>query len=258
MTDYTATGWQTIFEHNQLPDFAAWWDLDIGWFEPRNERRGGWSGVSRLELTLSDGKTTGVFLKRQQNHTRKTLRHPVAGEQTFVGELHSMWTLANLGVNTLEPLYFGQRKLGADWQTILVTRELAGYQPLQKLVEDWQQQGWGQSRLLRRALIPGVASLLQQLHQGRWVHNCLYPKHLFVHPETLDVRVIDLEKMRRVLSQSRAALRDLDTLNRRSRNWSRTDRLRLLLAYQQLSAVNEDTRRLWRKLQKMSAKGSKK
>ena len=248
MGDYLAPGWQELFAHNGLNGFEDWWRLQAEWFEEPNRRRGGWSGVARVELALPDGASRAVFLKRQENHVRRTWRHPLRGEATFLGEMRNLQALARSGVATLDPLYFAWRRQGGSERAILVTLELSGYLPLRELADGWWDAGWAGYRVQRRQLIEGVARLLRAMHQGRRVHNSLYPKHLFVEPASLDVRVIDLEKMRRSPSSRRAALRDLDSLNRRSPHWSRSDRLRFLLAYLGEDRLSPDGRRLWRRL----------
>ena len=181
MQDYRAEDRFELLAHNGLGDFDALWDLDVEWFEPPNERRGGWSGVARLELQWPDGRSEGVFLKRQENHLRRTLGHPLAGEPTFAGEMQNILLLERAGVPTLEPLYYGQRRANGRWRAILVTRELAGFRPLNWWIEQWQTLGWSFSRPARRAVLVEAARVIQRLHrQGALVHNALHPKHLFV------------------------------------------------------------------------------
>ena len=43
-------------------------------------------------------------------------------------------------------------------------------------------------------------------------------------------------------------LRDLDSLNRHSYEWSRTDKLRFLMQYLDASTVNNELRTLWKAL----------
>lgn len=250
MKDFIAAGWKDIFAHNGLTGFDSWWQLNTDWFEPPNKRRGGWSGVARVELDLPQGGHRRVFLKRQENHVRKTWRHPLRGEATFIGEMRNLQDLAGKEVGTLEPLYFAQRRQDGNVRVVLLTLELTGYIPLKEIIDQWQGSGWQQHRLQRLVLIPRVAQLVSRMHHGYRVHNSLYPKHLFVNTDSMDVRVIDLEKMRRALTPLRAAKRDLDSLNRRSPHFSRTDRLRFLLAYLGEGRVTPQTRGLWRYLAK--------
>ena len=55
MQDFVNERWRSILAYNKLSDFDALWKLEAEWFEPPNQRRGGWSGVSRCELMLSEG-----------------------------------------------------------------------------------------------------------------------------------------------------------------------------------------------------------
>lgn len=253
MKDYSTPEWDEILRFNSLDGFDALWQLQADWFEPPNRRRGGWSGVSRVELNKADGSTLAVFLKRQENHTRRTLRHPLRGEPTFAGEMKNILALQQAGVPTLEPLYYGQRNIDGKRRAILVTRELTEFQSMHLVMDEWIEKGWGQSAAERRNLIDTLAGIIRRMHGHRLAHNSLHPKHVFVRMvgnKNTEVRLIDLEKMRRALSSGRAARRDLDSLNRRSRVWSSTDRLRFLKSYLNVRSLNSDGRRLWRYLAK--------
>ncbi len=251
MRDFLDEQWRPLLEANGLAGFDPLWDLQAEWFEEPNQRRGGWSGVARVELERSDGGREAVFLKRQENHTRRTLRHPFRGEPTFEGEMRNIQALQRAGVPSLEPVYYGQRKVKGVWRAILVTRELKGFEPLNQWMRDWLEAGWANSVQQRRALIPEVSTVVRRLHDHRLVHNALHPKHLFIRfPEEgrPEVRLIDLEKMRFAPSPRRAAQRDLDSLNRRARHWSTADRLRFLKGYLGVSRLDSEGRGLWRYL----------
>ncbi|MCP4128721.1 MAG: lipopolysaccharide kinase [Gammaproteobacteria bacterium] len=257
MKDFSAPQWQEILRHNQLDGFEALWELQADWFETPNQRRGGWSGVVRIELNLPDGGTEAVFVKRQENHTRRTLRHPLRGEPTFAGEMENILALQQAGVPTLEPVYYRERKASKGWQAILVTRELGGFRSLAVLMREWLDMGWSQSVVERRRLIGVLASAIRRMHNYRLAHNSLHPKHVFVRlveggdPE---VCLIDLEKMRHTIAFSLAARRDLDSLNRRTRVWSSADRLRFLKSYLNLHALNGAGKNLWRYLARRKIK----
>ena len=248
MKDYLAPEWMETLKHNGLDSFETLWALETEWFEPPNRGRGGWSGVVQLELKCPEGGTKAVFIKRQENHLRRTLQHPIGGEPTFAGEMKNILALQQAGVPTLEPVYYGQRKTDGCWRATLVTQELSGFQPLDQVMQQWQEAGWVPSFDKRRRLISETAAVIRKLHDHRLVHNALYPKHLFVRmPEAgrLEVRLIDLEKMRPVLACSRAARRDLDSLNRRAQFWSRTDRLRFLKRYLGAPLLTAEGKALW-------------
>lgn len=250
--DYTADGWAEVLKVNGLRSFEDIWALDADWFEAPNQRRGGWSGVSRLELNNPGGGLLPVFLKRQQNHTYRSLLHPLRGEQTFVREMRNIHRYLRQGVPALEPLYFAQRTVGGDRQAIVITRELSGFVSLEELAAKGLPRGRA-----RRHLLHAVAEVLRKLHLHRLQHNCLYPKHLYVRPGgdgDFDVRLIDLEKTKWRPFRRLAMLRDLDTLNRRSRGWSRTDRLRFLLYYLDEQAVTSGVRRVWSQLARLASR----
>ncbi len=249
MDDFIAADWLSVLRQQGLDSFDALWGLQADWFEPPNKRRGGWSGVVRIELPGPDGVSRGLFLKRQENHTRRTMLHPLKGEPTFVAEMRNIQYCQEAGVPALEPVYYAQRKVDGKWRAILMTEELLGYRSLWDLMLDWKEEGWGQSVALRKALIPVCAKVFQRLHRHRLVHNALHPKHVFVrNSNEVSVRLIDLEKMRRRPFVSSAAFRDLDSFNRRAWWWSTTDRLRFFNAYRGVKRMGDRDRRLWQRL----------
>lgn len=243
MQDYIAEEWRQTLQENNLQSFDDWWDKKAEWFEPPNQRRGGWSGVSRVEL----GNRV-VFLKRQENHLIRTLTHPFRGMPTFTREMENILALKKAQVPALTPVYFAQRNVNGSLRAILVTESLEGYQPLENI------QPAALSISQRVALIQQIATVIKQLHQHKLVHNCLYPKHLFVRGSEagFDVRLIDLEKARKRLRRKSAVFRDLDTLNRHSNAWSLSDRCHFMKVYfgEQTNKQRntQDWRQCWRRL----------
>lgn len=62
MKHYIAEEWRDILVFNDLDSYEKVWALDAEWFEEPNYGRGGWSGVSRIELKLPLGWVSwGVF-----------------------------------------------------------------------------------------------------------------------------------------------------------------------------------------------------
>lgn len=244
MQDYLADNWQETLANNGLKSFTDWWQKDADWFEEPNVRRGGWSGVSRLELAGADGTSRVVFLKRQENHVTHTWRHPLRGMPTFVREMKNIHALQEGNVPALVPVYFATRNVDGARRAILVTEALDGFVPLEEI----ELQALTSSQ--RRELIAQVAEVLARLHARRLQHNCLYPKHLFVKPREagFEVRLIDLEKTRHCLFKDSAMFRDLDTLNRHAHGFSRADRLRFLTLYLNTGARDPKLRKLWHRL----------
>jgi hypothetical protein len=246
MQDYIDPTWQAILTHNRLADFDTLWKLEAGWFEEPNQRRNGWSGVSRIELALPDGGTAAIFLKRQENHNTFSWRHPLRGVPTFLREFRRIMHYRACGIATLDPVYFAARVCAGKSRAILATRELTGFVPL---------DGWlaaaPRSRPLRRACLSAVARLLRDMHRHGIQHNCFFPKHVFVRAAadgSVAAHVIDLEKSRWRPLSLLCALRDMDTLNRYTTGWSRTDRLRFLLAYLGSPRMTARAKWLWRRL----------
>ncbi len=249
MREFKTDEWQVVADAGGLNDFDAIWGQDIGWFEEPNQRRGGWSGVSRLEVALPDGSRSPVFIKRQQNHITRTWRHPVWGITTFRREFENLQRLQALGVPTLDVLYFSERVVDGDRQAILISRELTGYISFEDYMVDWQQHGFPEKPVWRR-LINELAGIARHMHQHHIQQNCFVPKHVFISglDGEMDIRLIDFEKAKRTVTVHRAMLRDLDTFNRHCPGLRTTDRLRFLMAYCGQDRVDEHVRALWQEL----------
>ena len=260
MKDFVSQGWRSILAHNGLESFEALWQLEADWFEAPNQRRGGWSGVCRCEFERPEGGKAAVFLKRQENHGALSLRHPLSGEPTFLREFKRIMSYRDCGVPSLEPVFFGMRGGGKDQRAILVTEELSGFVSLDDCVQGWIKNGLP-SRSRRLRVLDAVAALARKMHASRIRHGCFYPKHVFVRcnaDESVEARVIDLEKSRRHPLRVMCSLRDLHSLNYYSQSvWSRTDRLRFLEQYLGITRLNGYAKWLWRRIEKRSAEKSR-
>ncbi len=249
MREYINKDWQEILAHNGLLAFEAWWELECNWFEPPNQRRGGWSGVSRYELELPAGGKAAVFLKREENHGIRSALHPLTGIPTFLLEFKRIMTYRSLSIPTLVPVYFAMREEGKDQRAILITEELTGFVSLAAQERQWLNEGLP-SRDEKQRIIKAIADLLRSLHSNRIRHGCFYPEHVFIRttPEgTVETRVIDLENSRRHLLRKHCALRDLYTLGHyvSAEIWQLTDRLRFLKAYLGITHMDDKARKLW-------------
>lgn len=250
MRDYVAPSWRALLENNGLASFDALWELQTGWFEEPNQRRGGWSGVSRVELPADDTGPYAIFLKRQENHKTFSWRHPIQGIPTFLREFRHIMHYRACAVPTLEPVFFGMQRIGNGHRAILATAELTGFAPLEEHLHRWQQEG-APPLMLRRNILEAVASLARTMHDHHIQHNCFYPKHVFIRiapDNSVEARIIDLEKSRWRPLRIHCILRDLDTLSRHSPDLSRRDRLRFLKAYLHAPRLTPDVRKLWRRL----------
>jgi hypothetical protein len=245
MNDFVGEGWEEILQHNNLNSFDALWELKADWFEPPNERRGGWSGVSRIQVKRPSGEPVGLFLKRQENHICRSLRNPIKGVATFLREFKNICRFKELRVPTLEPVFFALHHVNGNQRAILITEELAGYYPIPNSPKE---DATLTTLAARKQLFTKLASLMHHMHADNRQHGCLYLKHLFMKPLDeggFDVRVIDLEKTRKLLSQKRAIFRDLYTLSRHAGEWSRTDCMRFFLIYRQEKKLSSESKQLW-------------
>ncbi|OQX36352.1 MAG: hypothetical protein B0D91_09215 [Oceanospirillales bacterium LUC14_002_19_P2] len=221
------------FASQGLGDFASLWDLKLEWFEPVNERREGWSGVSRY--TLPSEAPLHVFIKRQQNHNTRQLLHPIRGIPTFQREYHNIELFRSRAIPTLTPLYYGKRREDNNDQAILITLALEGYENLY----DWNQKRVPQQpEAVTQKALAAIARVIRNLHDQGLAHYCLYPNHIFIRsPETsitaLDqnpeiIRLIDLEKSRRQPFNHIRRFKDLECFIRHAQHFSLTH-IRFLL-----------------------------
>lgn len=246
MNEYWSDNWQNIFAENKLNSFDEIWDLDTEWFEEPNKRRGGWSGVVKLELDTPNGKTS-VFIKRQENHITKTLLHPVRGMPTFEREFKNILRMQKHNLPIMELVFFAKRVINGKLQAILITKALSEYIPLESerflatgdLIKD---------KAHKERLLAAVADTVRQIHQHHFQHNCLYLKHIFVKPiddDSWDIKIIDLEKLKWRLFKRHAVFRDLYTLYRHAKGWSTKDHVKFFKAYTVEKKLSPKSKKLW-------------
>jgi tRNA A-37 threonylcarbamoyl transferase component Bud32 len=208
----------------------AWWQLQGEWVEEPNVRRDGSSGVQRIH----DKQGRLLYAKRQVGHLYRSLRHPL-GSPTVLRERAALLGARKAGVNVPEIVYCAAEQGPDGWRGLLITAALDGFQAL----DEWYAQG-GRERHgepQHERLLQEIATNLARLHLARWQHGCLNDKHIFVRitgageAAQVDVALLDLEKCRRRLTRTQAALHDLRQLKRHSA-WNEADWQRLIDAYQ--------------------------
>lgn len=180
------------------------------WVEAPNLRRGGESGVLRVELK---GQT--FYKKQQVGHVYRSFAHPF-GHPTVAREAKALRAAALLGVATPSLLHAHVHKRDGDWHAVMVTAALDGYMSL----EDFYAQGLEESVGPRRhhEILEAYGRVLARLNLGRWQHGCLYLKHVFVDfsEPSVKVALLDLEKARKRFTAKQAARHDLRQVKRRS------------------------------------------
>lgn len=213
--------------YNGFEGFEALWDVKLEWFEEPNYRRNGWSGVSRHILQRPEGGSVAVFIKRQQNHNCRSLLHPIRGLPTIYREYRNICRLKKYDIPCPDLVFYGHRNTGGQWQAILVTRSLTGYEPLERCLSSIGQEDAG----ARRAVLASVARTLSRTHGHYLRHGSLHAKHILVRAQNpgcsgpngayeFDSAVIDLERMQTRFPLSRLVVRDLDQLHR---HWRREE-----------------------------------
>jgi hypothetical protein len=204
----------STLEMNQLDTFDRIWHLEMDWFESPNQKRGGWSGVGRIELKKNDGTQLNVFIKKQENYGRLTFLNPIKGEPTFRREFKQLSFLQNTSSMAPMVVFYGESQYGGNQRAILVTIALDEYESLESLSKQWLPTA---SKVQRLRLLIAIAKGLRCFHKLGLVHRALYPKHIFIknvdtQPE---IALIDLEKTRFSPFFYYRAYFDLSVLHRR-------------------------------------------
>ncbi len=201
---------QPLLQQHQLASFEQLWNYQGDWFEPPNRERGGWSGVNYIELTDEAGVKHGFYLKRQQAHMRRTWRHPMAGEPTFVREFEILKHLSKHDVATPKWVFFGSEQDKA----ILLTQALTGF----LAADEWLNKRADISVSLQNSLMRALADAVRKMHLAGVQHRSLYLKHLFVKQNNsgFEVAAIDFEKSRITAFIRWFRLADLITLHYRT------------------------------------------
>jgi hypothetical protein len=213
---------------NQLADFASLWSLDQNWFEEPNTRGQGFSGVMISTLECKGDRSRRVFVKKQEDHTTRSLAHPIKGIPTFEREYTNIVSLSALGVPTIELLYFGTAEHHGKQRAILVSYALDEFTPL----DEWFQQSRpGVSETVAQAVIRAVVAAIRSIHEAGYRHGCLYSKHIFIRlPEdvvsghdVVQVRMLDFEKAHKSPFRRRAILKDLSQFIRHGEHLTGAD-----------------------------------
>lgn len=213
---------KTVLAAAALQDFEGLWQCQAELVDEPNTGRGGHSMVSRL--ALANGQA--IYIKRQENHLCRTWLHPVRGVPTFYREWLNIQRLQQQGIGCVQAVYYGERRLARSWQAILVTAALDDFVCL----DDWNRlhPEPGEQRL---SLLQATAEVIAHMHRCRFQHGCLYGKHIFVRRSPAngslygvdDIRLIDLEKLRKGLRRDRISQHDLDQLVRHTTGWGEQD-----------------------------------
>jgi len=240
---------RNLLAHNGFGSFESLWKVDGQFVEEPNYERGGWSGIILHEIRLQNGHLLKIVIKRQENHTFRSLLHPLRGTPTLFREYNNICRLEKYAIPTLEPLYYGERRKEGNIQAFLVIRFLEEYRNLDEVLKE---AGENEVSGLN-PIIDSVAEMIAKVHSRRLQHSCLYGKHIFVKTEKEippDIRLIDLEKMHYGLSRFSVAVHDLSALFRHS-HWPGDNIWNLFIkSYLSKAGLGRKRKRLFKALDK--------
>lgn len=196
--------------------FNYFWNQRGEWVEEPNVRRGGESGVQRV--FTENGRL--IYIKRQTGHIYRSWLHPF-GRPTVLRESDALEGLRQLQVGVPQMIFSGARRDEKNqWQALLVTAALEGFQDLDKWYEAGGRERYGE--VVHDQILAELAQNLARMHLGRWQHSCLYTKHVFVRVEgegetaKAQIALLDLEKCRQRWTAYGAAQHDIKQLRRHS------------------------------------------
>ena len=218
-----------LLTRHGLNTFTGFWDLPRHWVEDPNVRRNGWSGAIRHTLVDGEAGSFSMFVRLQENHNYHSLPHMLRWRPTFYRDFTNILRMEGIGVLTVEPLFYGERWDGDKLQAVLATVELHGYRELNSVLEDLSV-----GAPIRQSILHRIADTVWWIHCHRLQHNSLSGKHVMINlgdRDMFDIRILDLEKMRRSWSWLRTAVCDLGRFIRLTRMLTTLEHTELVYHY---------------------------
>jgi hypothetical protein len=229
LKQFISQHYDRLLSYNGLNTFEGFWNLPVNWVEEPNERRGGWSGVSFYKTSDSNGGSFSMFVKRQENHNYFSPRHPLHVRPTFYRDFSNICFLKQVGIPTVEPVYYGERLFDNRLQAVLATVTLDGYRELNLFFEDPSIKA-----PMRQAILHCIADILRLMHRHRLRHGSLSGKHVMVkltEVGSFDARILDLEKMKRSWHHLYASVRDIERFIRHTPTFSKAEHAEFVRHY---------------------------
>ena len=193
-------------------------DLELEHFEPINLRRGGWSGVARVEFA-----DQAYFIKRQVNHTYRNPARFFLKTPTLQREYNNFQKLEKLGINTPEIVLYSDNGKSA----VMVTRELTGFVDLDTFLSRTT------ATKTRHHVFTRLSEIMLRIHSHNLHHGCLYGKHVMVNEaEPTKIALIDLEKLKFIPRKRYNACKDISQLIRQTQGMLDAERDLILCAYE--------------------------
>lgn len=197
-----------LLTRHGLNTFESFWNLPRHFVEDLNVRRKGWSGVTRHTIVDGGARRFSMFVKLQENHTYCSPAHLFRWRPTFYRDFLNIRRLERIGVPTVEQVFYGERMDGDKLQAVLAIVALDGYREINSIFKDSSL-----GAPVRQAILHRIAETVWLMHCHRLQHNGLSGKHVMIklgEGDAFDMRILDLEKMRRSWSWLRTAVCDLE------------------------------------------------
>lgn len=170
-------------------NFDKFWNMPRLFVDDVNYRRGGWSGVSELRIG-NDTDSQTYFVKRQENQQRYSWRHPF-GQLTYEAEIDAIRFCQRQNLPCVDVVCWGISKGANSSRAIVVTRAIE-FQSMDAIMASNPQ--WD----LLLELLRVCGRQLYRMHSLGFRHGALYPKHIYLNPQTSEVKLIDFERSRRL------------------------------------------------------------
>lgn len=210
-------GFRPAGASQDVPSFEQVWSLSGVIVEAANNRRGGHSEVLRLEL--DNGSSGTIYLKRQCNQLRRSLRSGLRAHPTYWFErqfIHVANDVCSLGPDLL---CYGESREPGQYRALLVVDALDNFCALDELLQQPLEDED------RRICFVNLGIAVRRLHTHRIEHGALYLKHIFAGPAPhRTIRLIDFERSRFRYSESAARRYDLERFFRRAQQLTLEDR----------------------------------
>ena len=231
-----------LLNETGLLDIESASQREFDWFEEPNRRRGGWSGVSRIELNpeAPEAERRAVFLKIQQNHFYVAPNTCFLKRLTFEREFAAIQALRPHSEAIPQVVMFAKWQENGNRGSILVTEALDTWIPLRPWLLGELDQPAPDKETLHRAF-DAIAKTARSINQAGWIHMCFSAKHIFVKEQsdsTFSVRVVDLEKTRKRVGLDRRTLKDCSHFMRHTPNLTDPDKTHFLKAYFNTGSFN--------------------
>ena len=248
MDDYISPDHREALEQ-QFPDiFEGLWRMEAPWVEPKNSRRGGWSGAKRVTL---DNLPT-LFMKKQENHCFRALRNGFRRRPTLEREARALAALTEKKVRVPPLIYYSRRLIDGRFQALLLEPNLEGYHALDDLMTD-ESGPWSHQKL-RRQMITAIGEATREFHDAGWCHRHFHPKHVLLNLDGASPSVcfVDLEKARPIKRREHDIIEDLGPLFRRTETATLFDQALFMRSYCQCTRLGPAERGLMKRVAESS------